>query len=87
MVPTLHQEGIKCTLCKVTNTTEHVLDVCALHEESREIMLQGLHHAGKVSDLLGSNHRRTVEKLAEFLERAEEKRNSIEKKEQEEDQQ
>ena len=76
-----------CTLCKVADTTEHVLDVCALHEESREIMLQGLHHTGKVSDMLGSNHRRTVEKLAEFLERAEEKRNSIEKKEREEDQQ
>jgi hypothetical protein len=68
-----------CKLCKVSDTTEHALDECSLHEHHRELMLQNLHSTGKVSDLLTSSNKEIVNTLAEYLVRIEDDRKKIEK--------
>ena len=40
--------------CGVSDTTEHVIDQCQLHEEDRSLLFQRLRYSGKGSDLLSS---------------------------------
>ena len=56
-----------CKTCGVSDTTEHVIDQCQLHEADRSLMLQRLRYSGKVSDLLSSEEKETVKELANFL--------------------
>lgn len=79
------RESPKCSTCNVSDTTEHVVDKCSLHEGPRTLLLKKLqHYGGRVSDLLSSRNKQIANAVAEFLVEIEEIRKTIWKKEEKE---
>ena len=72
-----------CSTCKVSDTTEHVVDYCTLHEGPRMLLLQKLNYVGKVSTLLSSKNKKIASSVADFLVTIEDERKRIEKEERE----
>ena len=56
-----------CIRCNTEDTTEHVINQCALHEHQRETMRLRLNHTGKVAKLLASRDENVIKELANFL--------------------
>ena len=67
-------ESPLCKTCKVIDSTEHVINDCKRHENTREIMLLRLKHSGKVAELLSSTDEKIILNLANFLEEIRDKR-------------
>ena len=72
-----------CRECKVSDTTEHIIDECKLHEAPRSVLLLRLRYNGNVSDLLTHQDKATVNELADFLVKIEDDRKSHRKEVQE----
>ncbi len=62
-----YAESPLCHTCQVADTTKHVIDHCAQHEEERESMRCRLKLRGKVSDLLSSRESEVIDELSNFL--------------------
>jgi hypothetical protein len=69
-----------CKTCEASDNTEHVIDCCRQHEAERSLMLQRLQYSGKVSDLLFSQDKETIEELANLLVKIEDSRIAKRKK-------
>ena len=63
-----------CTFCRVKDDTEHVLNSCNLHEQSRTALLKKRGYVGKVTDLLTSDDAVETKELTLFLVNAEDTR-------------
>jgi hypothetical protein len=72
-----------CSTCKVSDTTEHVINNCQMHEHQRMLLTQKLQHTGRVSKLLASKDRNAIQHLADFLMQIEDERKLKEKEEKE----
>jgi hypothetical protein len=72
-----------CSTCKVSDTTEHVVDHCTLHEGPRMLLLQKLQYIGKVSTLLSCRNKKIASSVADFLVKVENERKRVEKEEKE----
>ena len=68
-----------CRVCKVDDTTEHIIDQCLMHEAPRAVLLSRLRHSGRVSDLLSDKV--VVNEVADFLVSIEDDRKACRKEE------
>ena len=68
-----------CRVCKVDDTTEHIIDQCLMHEAPRSVLLSRLRHSGRVSDLLSD--KAVVNEVANFLVSIEDDRKAYRKEE------
>ena len=75
----------ECKTCKVEDTTEHIINTCRRHEETREIMLAKLKFCGKVTELLKTTEPEKIKQIANFLTEIEDQRIEQDKKEKEEE--
>ena len=70
---TLSKDGRRSN-CNVEDTTDHVINTCALHDKDRNDLISDLRHTGPVSVLLNSKKKSTAESLAIFLTKIEQLR-------------
>jgi len=66
-----------CTFCGVKDDTEHVLNSCNLHEQSRSSLLGKRGYASRVTDLLTSDDAAETKDLARFLVEADDTRKAL----------
>ena len=66
-----------CTFCGVKDDTEHVLNSCNLHEQSRTALLEKRGYVSKVTDLLTSDDAAETKELTLFLVEADNTRKAM----------